>query len=646
MRMRELGYRKSEGGAPRPAKRVSVRVSFGIAVLGWCAAHAGVLHAPNANAAPYATQANPETLVLDASTAGRGFAISTMQIPVRPGPFTFVYPEWIPGGHGPTGPLGAISQIEVSANGKRLTWHRDTLDMYAFHVQVPRGVASIQVRFTVLLSAPNPMWTHNLAVINWDQVLVYQSDVDYDHYYVKATIIMPPGWSHGTALIAADHVGQRVDFNVVPLQTLVDSPLDCGRYYKEVLLWRDGDAHHWLDMFADEPQDLDVPKSILEKYERMTPEALALFGTRHWHDYHSLLTLSDKIGFTGLEHEQSSLSGAPAGFMRDPQSQELSGDTLTHEFSHSWNGKYRRPWDLNTRNYQIPQRTDLLWVYEGLSQYLGDLLSFRTGIRRPGGYPELLAMLYSQIATEPGRISQALVDTAASAPYLYEARGDYPSLRLTAGDLQTEGELLWLDVDTIIRTETGDRKSLDTFLHLFTAPALTGPITSTYTREDIERLLTQVAPYDWHAFFQRHVYERSERPPTAEIERAGWRLVYSTTPNEFSDAGSQWLTYGFEIDKDGSLTDVREDSPAWDAGMAPGMKIEGVDGRAYSLSALQYSLKASQKTLQPTKFRVSQDGWIGTIAVSYFGGPRYPHLERINGKPDLLAEIMAPHAKH
>jgi len=489
------------------------------------------------------------------------------------------------------------------------------------------------------------MSTHSLAVINWNRMLFYQSDIDYRHYYVKASIILPQGWGYGTALAAADRVDQRVDFTEVPLERLVDSPLDCGRYYKEILLWQNGDAHHWLDMFADEPQDLDVPSNLLGAYKRMTPEALALFGSRHWHDFHSLLVLSNKIGFTGLEHEESSLSGAPAGFMSDPQSQQLSGDTLTHEFSHAWNGKYRRPWDLTTRNYQIPQATDLLWVYEGLSQYLGDLLSFRTGIRRPGGYPELLAQLYSQMATEPGRSSQAMVDIDVAAPYLYEARGEYPSLRLTAEDLQTEGELLWLDVDTIIRTETCDRKSLDTFLHLFTEPRLTGPITSTYTREDIERLLQQVVPYDWHGFFQQHVYEIAARPPTGEIARAGWRLVYSARPNEFSDDGAQWLTYGFNIDKDGSVSDVRENSPAWRAGMAPGMKIETVDGEEYSPSVLEYRMEQAQKIRQPTKFVVSQDGWAETLEVSYFDGPRYPHLERIEGRPDLLAKIMAPHAK-
>ena len=633
-------------------KRLLTVCSFAIAALGLCAAQAGIIPEPNANAVPYATRSDPETLVLDASTAGRGFATSTLHIPVQPGAFTFVYPKWIPGEHGPTGPLAEISQLRVSANGQPLSWRRDKVDMYAFHVDVPQGVSSIKVQFTVLLNAPTPMSTPSLAVINWNRVLFYQNDINYHHYYIKASIILPPAWGYGTALTAADHVGQRVEFDEVPLTMLVDSPLDMGRYYKKVLLWHQGDAHQWLDMFADQPQDLDVSQKVLDAYKRMTPEALALYGSRHWYNYHSLLVLSDKIGFEGIEHHQSSDDRAPADFMTNPDMQLLAGDLLPHEFSHSWNGKYRRPWDLTTLNYQIPQRTDLLWVYEGMNQYLGDLLSFRCGIRKPDEYPQYLAAIYSEMANEPGRDTEPLIDLTTAAPYLYEARGPYASLRRTANDFYTEGELLWLDVDTIIRTRTHDRKSLDTFLHLYSAPALTGPITKTYTRTDIERLLNEVVPYDWHAFFERHVYQVAKLPPTQEIERAGWRLVYTAKPNRFTRAAEatfhenpQWLTYGFNIGKGGALSDVRQGSPAWQAGMAPGMKIEAVDGQAYSSPVLQYVMKQAQKTRQPTTFLVSQDGWFHTYSVSYFGGPRYPHLVRIKGRPNLLARIMAAHAK-
>jgi predicted metalloprotease with PDZ domain len=606
---------------------------------------------PNANARPYATEANPETLVLDAREVGRGLMTATMQIPVRPGPFTFVYPEWIPGEHGPTGPLANVSQIKVSANGQPLEWHRDTVDMYAFHVDVPRGTHTLDVQFTVLVNAPDPMSTPNLAIVNWNRVLFYQADTNSHHVFFKPSIILPEGWSYGTALPGPVQTGQRVDFAEVPLNMLVDSPLDCGRYYKHIELWRQGSAYQMLDIFADKPQDLDIPDSLIAKYKRVAPEAFALYGSRHWNDYHLLLTLSDAIGFQGIEHHQSSDNRAPDDFMTNPKDQLAAGDLMTHEFSHSWNGKYRRPQDLTTLNFQIPQQTDLLWVYEGMNQYLGDLLSFRAGIRKPSDYPQYLATVYARLANEPGRNTDPLIDTTTAAPYLYEARGAYPSIRRTAGDFYGEGELLWLDVDTLIREKTHGRKSLDTFLHLYSAPALTGPITKTYTRADIERLLNEVVPYDWHAFFEKHVYEIAPMPPTAELARSGWRLVYTSKPSKFTKAAEmlrhmndQWYSYGLNIGKGGVVMDVREGSPAWDAGLAPGMTIMAVEGQAYTDDILKYVSTQAEHSDAPTPILVQQDGWFHTYQVNYHGGPKYPHLVRIPGTPDMLAKIMAPHA--
>jgi predicted metalloprotease with PDZ domain len=617
-----------------------------------CVAPTTLAAQPNANARPYATQANPETLTLDAREVGRGLMTATMRIPVEPGRFTFVYPEWVPGEHGPTGPLTDVSQLKVSADGRPLDWRRDRVDMYAFHVDVPHGVHMLDVRFTVLVNARgDTMATPNLAIVNWNRVLFYQNDTNSHHVYFKPSIILPDGWSYGTALPGPQQSGQRVDFAEVPLNMLVDSPLDCGRYYKHIELWRRGSAYMMLDMFADKPQDLEIPDSVIARYKRMAPEAFALYGSRHWNVYHSLLTLSDAIPFQGIEHHQSSDNRAPDDFMTNPEDQLTAGDLLTHEFSHSWNGKYRRPADLTTLNFQIPMQTDLLWVYEGMNQYLGDLLSFRTGIRKPSDYPQYLASLYARLANEPGRRTEPLIDTTTAAPYLYEAEGSYPSIRRTADDFYSEGELLWLDVDTLIREKSQGKKSLDTFLHLYSAPALTGPITKTYTRADIERLLNEVVPYDWHAFFQKRVYEIAPTPPTAELARSGWRLIYTSKPNEFTRASErlrhtndQWYSYGLEIGKGGIVTEVREGSPAWDAGMAPGMRIAAVDGQAYADKVLGYVTTQAEHTNGPTTFLVEQDGWYHTCQVNYHGGPKYPQLVALPGKRDMLAKIMAPHA--
>ncbi|MDE2235555.1 MAG: M61 family peptidase [Gammaproteobacteria bacterium] len=633
-------------------KRPAVLICLSILPL-WLAALQPVrADAPNAGAIALATKSNPEILVVDARDAGRGLMTADMRIPVKPGPFTFVYPKWVPGEHGPTGPLSDISQLKVSADGQALAWRRDQVDMYAFHVDVPKGVSDLKVQFTVLVNARGDvMSTPNLLILNWNRALFYQDDTNASRVYFKPSIILPAGWSYGTALPGARQTGERVDFAEVPLNMLVDSPLDAGIYYRHIELWHRGDAHQMLDIFADKPQDLDIPASLVAEYRHMAPEALALYGARHWNVYHSLLTLSNAIGFQGIEHHQSSDDRAPDNFMTEPEVQLVSGDLLTHEFSHSWNGKYRRPFDLWQPNFQMPEHTELLWVYEGMNQYLGDLLSFRCGIRKPAEYPQYLAMIYSNMANEPGRLTEPLIDTTTAAPYLYEARGSYPETRRTAGDFYTEGELMWLDVDTIIREKTHGKKSLDTFLHLYAGPPDTGPITKTYTRADIEKLLNEVAPYDWHAFFQKHVYEVAPQPPTRELARAGWRLVYTGKPNIFMQArdkqfhiDDQWLTYGIKINKQAEIMDVRQGSPAWDAGLAPGMKLKAVDGQSYTKKVLSYVLEQSQHSTQATAFLVEQDGWYHTYQVNYRGGPRYPHLVRIPGTPDMLARIMAPHA--
>lgn len=604
---------------------------------------------PDASAISYATKSNPETIVLDARDIGRGFMTAAMGIPVKPGPFTFVYPKWIPGWHTPKGPLNSVAEIKVSGNGQPIKWRRDAIDMYAFHVDVPEGVDKIDVQFTVLVNAQTVMSTSNIGVINWNQAILYQQDTRADEVFIKPSIILPDGWSYGSALPQSEQRGQQVDFGVVSLETLVDSPLDCGRYYKHIELWRQGDAYHMLDVFADAPQDLEIPPELISRYRRLAPEALALYGSRHWHDYHSLLTLSDKIGYAGVEHHQSSDNRAPADYMRNADSQLVVGDLLTHEFSHSWMGKYLRPRDHATPNFQVPQQTDLLWVYEGLNQYLGDMLSFRLGIRNPDDYPSFLAVLYADMASEPGRDTTSLIEVATAAPLLYQAGGSNTRIRRTAGDFYTEGELLWLDVDTIIREKTKGKKSLQTFLKLFSAPTLTGPIIKTYERADVEDLLNQVAPYDWRAFFQQHVYEIAAAPPTDELARAGWKLVYTSEPNKFTAATEsmrqfkdQWLSYGLLIDKDSSITEVRKGSPAWQAGLTAGMKIVAIDGQAYTDKLLQDVSVRAMQTTAPTVVLVQQDGWYRTVAVDYHGGPRYPHLVRIPGRSDMLARIIEP----
>ncbi|HTX56348.1 MAG TPA: PDZ domain-containing protein [Candidatus Acidoferrales bacterium] len=632
-------------------KRLLVLTGVSLLASTICAAAQTTL--PFTAATPYATQSSPLTLSVDASLAARGVAFVHEVVPAKPGMLTLVYPKWIPGEHGPTGPLSNLTSIVVKADGKTLEWRRDTVHLYQFHVDVPTGADALDVDFTVLMNGPgDQMSTHNVAVVNWNRFILYQNGVNSHDYYVKPSIVLPQGWDFGTALRDPQRSGNTVTFALTPLNMLVDSPLDMGSDVKKWTLWQGDGSYVELDAFAAKPQDLDVPAKVVAAYKRMPAEAFALYGSRHFADYHALLTLDDGIGFQGIEHHQSSDDRAPDDFLTNPGWALVGGDLVTHEFSHSWNGKYRRPADLTTPNFQVPQQTDLLWVYEGMNQYLGDLLSFRCGIRDPKDYPEYFASIYANMDTETGRDTTPIIDLTAGAPYYYVARGDYHAIRRGSGDFYEEGELIWLDVDTIIRERSHGARSLDTFLHLYSEPAVTGPITKTYDRAQIEALLDQTQPYDWHAFFQKYVYSIAPHPPTDEIERSGWRLVYNDKPNTFISAGERlrhsinaWYSIGAQIaSKDGRVTDVRENSPAWQAGLAVGETIEAVDGQAFDPDSLDYALKHAENGGPAITLLVSQTGWYSTLTVNYHDGPRYPHLERIPNTPDMLYEIMKPHA--
>jgi predicted metalloprotease with PDZ domain len=607
-----------------------------------------------------ATASDPMTVVLDEQTAPRGFAYTHMTIPVKPGPFTLDYPEWIPGEHGPTGPLHDMSELKISVGGQPLTWSRDQVDMYAFHLDVPPNVHRINVDFTVLLNTKNnfvdgQLATQNVMVGNWNRYILYQRNVDSTRYYVKASLILPPSWGYASALPVASRNGNRIDFKTVTLETLVDSPTDSGRYYRHILTWSSGGVHTYIDLFADHPEDLDVPKSVIAAYKRMTPEAIALYGGRHWNVYHSELTLSDLIPPQGIEHHQSSDDRASDDFLTSPTDQLAGGDLLTHEFSHSWNGKYRRPFDLQQPNFNLPhpEHTELLWQYEGMNQYMGDLLAFRCGIKgKPSDYPEYLAAIYAQMAYEPGRRTEPIIDLTTGAPYFYASGGDYNSLRRTAGDFYTEGELMWLDADTIIRQLTHGKKSLDDYVKIF-AGGTSAPKVVTYTRADLEHYLNEVVPYDWHGFFQRYVYSISPLPPTDEIARAGYRFVFTDKPNKYESAFEtvekfidSWYDTGLMLKDDGTVMDVRENSAAWNDGFGVGMKIVAIDNREFTPDAWRRAVKSTSARFAPLDLLVDHGGHYSDIMLHYHGGAKDPHLVRVRGTTDMLARIMRPRANN
>jgi predicted metalloprotease with PDZ domain len=552
-----------------------------------------------------------------------------------------------------------MSELKITANGQPIAWHRDPIDMYAFHIDVPQGVSSVNVDFTVLINHPNNFTDGNLAtqyimVGNWNRYLLYQRNINNTKYFVRASLILPPNWDYASALPVVSRTGQHISFKTVSLETLVDSPTDSGRYFRHIPMWSSGSVHTYLDAFADHPEDLEFSAKEINAYKCMTPAAIALYGGRHWNVYHSELTLSDAIPGQGIEHHQSSDDRAGDTFMTDPMDQLAGGDLLTHEFSHSWNGKYRRPFDLQQPNFNepYPEHTELLWQYEGMNQYMGDLLAFRCGIKgKQSDYPEYFAAIYADMATEPGRAATPIIDLTTGAPYYYVAQGDYGSLRRSAGDFYTEGELMWLDVDTIIRQQTHNTKSIDDYTKVF-AGGVSAPHVVTYTRADIEHYLNQVTPYDWHGFFQRYVYSVAPLPPTDEIQRAGYRYVLTSKPNTYQENFEKlgksvfsWLDVGLNLENDGTIDDVREGSPAWNAGLGKGMQIVAINNREFTPDAWRAAIKATAVTTSTMQLLVNHAGNYQVIALTYRGGLKYPHLVRIPGTVDMLSDIVKPYGK-
>jgi predicted metalloprotease with PDZ domain len=595
----------------------------------------------------------PMTLFVDARDATHNILHVEMEIPVRPGSFTLVYPEWIPGEHGPTGPINSVAALRVRANSAPVPWQRDFVDMYAFHMDVPQGASTLDVTFDQLIASQDPMATPNLMILNWNRVLLYPAGSHSDDVSVTPSIELPAGWQFGTALAGARRTDDTVAFERVTLSTLVDSPLDAGRYFRRIMLLESAGFSNEIDIVADQPRDLDVAQSTIQDYKNLIDEADALYGARHWSNYHFLLSLSDTIGFQGIEHHQSSDNRASDDYLTNDDALKNAPDLLPHEFSHSWNGKYRRPADLTTPDYQQPEKTDLLWVYEGLNQYLGDMLAFRSGIVNPAEYPEYLAHIYGQMDYEPGRLATPLIDTTISAPYLYQAPKDWASQRRSSGDFYTEGELIWLAADAIIRTRSHGTRSLDDFLKAFAGQRTTPPMVVTYSRQDVEDALNAVQPYDWSGFFQKYVYEVAPHPVALGIELAGYKLVWSSTPNTWDAldatvAKTHHFEYslGFVVDEDGHVADVLQGSPAAIAGMGANTSIVAVNGRRFSADVLQAAVAAAKDPSRRIELITVSDDEYRTIAIDYHGGERYPHLERAAGTPDLLASIMAPRAHH
>ncbi len=598
--------------------------------------------------------AAPITITVDASDAPRKMLHADLAIPVQPGDLTLVYAKWIPGEHEASGPIGDLTGIVIQANGQTLPWVRDSINMFEFHVHVPQGVTELHVHDDFLATvgpvgfSAGASTSENLAMISWNEVMLWPQVASAKDVLVAPSVTLPEDWKFATALTSAGSQGTTTHFATVPLNELVDSPVLSGRYFKEIPLAPEISPKHYLDLAADGPEDLEVPAQMLAGFNDLVRQASALYQSHHYGSYHFLMTLSDQVAHFGLEHHQSNDDRVPEKTFLDPNLDVLEAGLLPHEFTHSWNGKYRRPEGLLSPDFQSPMKGNLLWVYEGLTEYLGDMLTARSGLWTDDQYREALANSAAMLDNRPGRTWRDLQDTATAAQTLYETSGQWGNWRRSV-DYYPEGELLWLQVDTMIRQQSHGKKSLNDFCARFLGlDGDTGPITVPYTFQDVVSNLNAVQPYDWAGFLTERLTTKVDRAPLGGIENGGYRLVYTDTANPMEESletlrgVDAWYSLGLHLSHQGVLRDVLFYSPAYKAGLGPGMKIVAVNGRAYTDALMHDAVRNSKTTQTPMELIVENTGYYRVVKLDYHGGERYPHLQRVDSKPDILDQILQP----
>jgi len=592
--------------------------------------------------AAFAQPAHDITLHVDATDVPQKLLHVEEVLPVHAGPLTLYYPKWIPGEHGPDGPVSNVTGLKFDAEGKAIPWTRDLLDIWTFHVDVPQGASSLHVSFDYIESAGFSA-TDKLLALEWSEVVLYPAGDSSDKITYDAKLKLPEGWKFGTSLPIEAEKGSDVSFKPISLELLVDSPVIAGEFYRSIDLTPPGEPiHHEIDLVADSAAALNMTPEVQKGLTNVVAETGNLFGARHYRDYHFLLTLSDHVAHFGLEHHESNDSRLPERALLEPSAAFSVGGLLPHEFVHSWNGKFRRPADLTTPDFEKPMETDLLWVYEGLTDYLGPVLAARSGLWTPEQYQQYLASIAASLGPgSPGRTWRPLLDTAIGEPGMRPARGWGGWVRGT--DYYDEGDLLWLEVATILANSSHGAKGIDDFCHVFHGGDNNGAQVKTYTFEQVVDALNSVAPYDWTGFFKQRLTSTSPEAPLGGIENGGWKLAWNAEPIHLpgrrSNVGDEY-SLGLSLAADGTVSESIVGSPAFKSGIGSGMKVVGVNGRVYTHDLLEDAMKSDQ----PISLLTVVDDYYKTFTIDYRGGPRFPHLVRDAARPDLLDQLIKPRA--
>jgi len=614
-----------------------------------------VLLAPNIISAQ--TEQTSIALTVDATEAPRKILHARESISVHPGHLTLFYPKWIPGEHGPTGPVIDMAGLKIAGGGKTISWRRDLEEMHAIHCEVPSGISNVDVSFDFILPpqaegfSSGASSTAQLLVLSWNQVIVYPLSSRPDDITVTPSVTVPAGWKFASPLTMKNESNNSISFAPVSLTTLIDSPLLTGMHLRRVDLTPPSGVPHFLDILSDNEAALEITPEEITAYKNLVTEANALFGTHHYNHYDFLYTLSDQVAHFGLEHHQGSDDRVGERTLIDEDLYKTRAGLLPHEFVHSWNGKFRRPAGLATGDYSSPMKDDLLWVYEGLTEYLGAILTARSGLYSPEEFRDDLALVAARLDNRPGRTWRPLQDTNDEAELLYNTRSDWDSWRRDV-DFYDEGYLIWLEADVKIRQLTNGAKSLDDFCKIFHGGKNNGPEVKPYLFEDVVAVMNQVSPYDWKSFFTTRLQSLDPHAPMGGIEKGGWKLIYRDTMNEMQKSLEEAkkttdlrFSVGILAEEDGTILDVIPETPAFKAGLGPGMKLIAVNGRKYTKDIIRDALKLGKASSVPLDLLAANGEFFTTYSVNYHGGERYPYLEHDPSAPDLIGLIIRPGAR-
>ncbi len=574
------------------------------------------------------------------------------QIPVSAGKLVLFYPKWLPGHHSPGGPISQLAGLKLSANGKPLEWKRDTIDMYAFHLNVPSGVEFIDAQYQFLSPVEANQGritvTPEIVGVQWNAVVLYPAGYYARDINFKPSVTLPPDWKFGTALELEKQVGAQAQFKQINLDDLIDSPMFAGKYFKRIDLNPGAKIPVSLNLVADRAADLDAKPEQIEAHRTLVQQAYKLYGSQHYAHYDFLLALSDEFSGIGLEHHQSSENGVKENYFTEwAKTWEMRG-LLPHEYTHSWDGKFRRPADLWTPNFNVPMQDSLLYVYEGQTQYWGEVLAARSGLETAEQVRDQLASVAAFYDHQAGRTWRNLQDTT-NGP-IVSNRGPTAWYSWQRGEeYYREGQLIWLDADTKIRELSGDKKSLNDFALAFFGVENGRAHALTYTFDDVVKTLNAVQPLDWASFLRTRLDSHTEVAPKDGLTRAGWKLEYTDLPSSHDKYTEEQrhvtdfnYSLGFSVGKEARIESVEWNGNAFKKGMTSGATLLAVNGRTYKPELLKEAITAAKTGAQPIELLLKKDDRYHMVSFDYHEGLKYPHLVRIEGTPDRLSDILAP----